>query len=1228
MPARRYVLSVRLISLLIGVAISGAAMASGARGLEPGRDYVPGQLLVRFRSDLQADQRDAARVRGGARRVRTLRLPGWELLALPDGQPVEVAVKTFRDFREVLHAEPNYLRQLASTTPDDPNMGLLWGLHNYGQEVSGTSGTADADVDAPEAWDISTGSTDVVVAVVDTGVAYDHPDFTGNLWTNPGESGGGKETNGQDDDGNGLVDDWRGWDFVGINSGDPASQDNDPRDVNGHGSHVAGTIGARGDDGYGVAGINWRVSIMPLRVCGVDTTTGSDSCSSAAITDALVYAAEQGANVVNGSFGGPSLTQAEWEAIAAAKDTLFVFSAANDSSDNDTAPVYPCGYDSDNVICVAATDANDALAMFSNWGATSVDLGAPGVNILSAKLAYGAAVLTESFSDPAAFAVNWETDGTNNTWTAQSYLLEDHDYWVDGAQYANDTDSWAALTQPIDLSGQVGCLASFDTNWDLEPDDDFLYVEVSSDDSWSSPKFVRALTGQSPGFPDSQNVSVDLSSIDGQPTAYLAFRMTTDADDPRLGVDIDNLGVRCQSTAYGDAHFVFLGGTSMASPHVAGGAALAWAAHGPLVWSPSVGLEDDGLGFSVAAAGDVNGDGHGDVVIGVPGFDGGETNEGQARVYDGSGNGLSATPSWSAEGGLAAANFGHSVAGAGDVNGDGYGDVIVGAPFYNDGFGVLGRVYVFHGSATGLAASPAWWLEGNQPGAAFGSSVAGAGDVNGDGYGDVIVGAGAYDEDFADEGRVHVYLGSATGLSVVPAWVAYGGQSGAGFGFAVAGAGDVNGDGYSDVVIAARYHDGDDTDEGRAYLFHGAAGGLSLTPGWTADGGQTGADFGYSVAGAGDVNGDGFADVAIGSPGFSGQWSPEMGKGRVYVYHGAAAGLASDPAWFTEGDQMLPLFGGSVSGAGDVNGDGYADLVVGAPQYDNEHEDEGRALVFLGSASGMSDQAAWKTESDQDGAKLGYSVASAGDVNSDGFADLIVGAPAYDGGQTDEGMAWMHLGGSTGVAVPSWIGRLKNAVLATVDPISSLSGITVTGGRLNLRNLLASFSTNAKLGSLKVSAGTIKPAFDDDILGYSVDVGSEISSLSLIARVVDPAATLTVNGTVYASGAPASVDLNVGANAISIVVTAGDGKTVKTYALLVNRAASSAVPSGSRASAVALFLAFGAVLALSAGRRQALDKPVWGLGLSSPTGAVAATSIRRRIQVFPVRRGRLRVMMQ
>jgi subtilisin family serine protease len=335
------------------------------------REAVPGQIIVKFKEDLGSAARADVRHEAGLEKKKELDLIGAEVAKVKN-RPVEDALRELNDRPDVEYAERDYIVH-ATGYADEPRFDELWGLHNTGQPIFGVPGTADVDVNGLEASAITQGDPNLVVAVIDTGVDFSHPDLTDRRWVNPGESGGGKETNGIDDDGNGFVDDVNGADF--------ANNDGNPFDDHSHGTHVSGTI-AGSVNGQGVVGVAPNVKIMALKFLSAG---GSGSISDA--IEAIGYAKSKGAKISNNSWGGGGFSQALKDAIDSS-DSLFVAAAGNGGFDgvgdnNDVTPFYPSSYDSPNILAVAANDNQGNLAEFSNFGATSVDISAPGVDILS-----------------------------------------------------------------------------------------------------------------------------------------------------------------------------------------------------------------------------------------------------------------------------------------------------------------------------------------------------------------------------------------------------------------------------------------------------------------------------------------------------------------------------------------------------------------------------------------------------------------------------------------------------------------------------------------------------------------------------------------------------------------------------------------------------------------------------------------------------------------------------
>ncbi len=326
--------------------------------------YDPTSVLVRFKPLSDEGARDAAlRTVGGEIRESYDVVPGLCLVEIDES--VEVAIAKLLASKAVAYAEPNWVMR-TTAIPNDPNFGNLWGMRNIGQTVNGDPGASGADCRAYQAWDTFTGDANFVVAIIDDGTNNTHPDLAANMWSNPGEIAG----NGIDDDANGYIDDTFGYDFY--------QRDSNPSNT-AHGTHTAGTVGAVGNNGVGVAGVAWSCKLMALRFIGPNGGLTSDAVLS------VQYMNQKRVKVSNNSWGGGGFSQALYDAINASKSNghVFVASAGNSGANSDTSPAYPGAYNLDNIINVAATDNNDGRASFSNYGATSVDIGAPGVNILS-----------------------------------------------------------------------------------------------------------------------------------------------------------------------------------------------------------------------------------------------------------------------------------------------------------------------------------------------------------------------------------------------------------------------------------------------------------------------------------------------------------------------------------------------------------------------------------------------------------------------------------------------------------------------------------------------------------------------------------------------------------------------------------------------------------------------------------------------------------------------------
>lgn len=490
---KKFLLSLMTIILLVGATSVSKSIRATQETISGTAEYRPNELLVSFRPEVSTAVQvraaiDAVQGKVITFRKRQIEAVEWDPsilevrsfrssphllhVKLPEGMDIERAVLIFRSNPIVEYVEKNFLVH-ALYIPDDTHWSKLWGLYEDSQSRS--------DIHAPEAWDIITGSPDVVVAVIDTGIDYDHPDLEDNIWLNPGECGSGKETNGIDDDGNGYEDDWHGWDFV--------NGDNNPMDGNTyleryHGTHVAGIIGAVGDNDSGVAGVTWDVQLMPLRV--LDENGAGDTTD---IINAVDYATDNGANISNNSYGGGGFSQSFLYAIgrALSAGSLFVAAAGNDSVDNDITPNYPSSYNFNNIISVLSTDIDDELSGFSNYGSASVDIGAPGgsdssqssYNIFSTKYnqAYqyhaGTSMATPFVTGAAALA--WEKRPEMTYSQLKTRIIEKADYdsdlngkcVADGRlnAYSLLYDSAVPNGTPDNVSGTWYSWKSISLNW-------------------------------------------------------------------------------------------------------------------------------------------------------------------------------------------------------------------------------------------------------------------------------------------------------------------------------------------------------------------------------------------------------------------------------------------------------------------------------------------------------------------------------------------------------------------------------------------------------------------------------------------------------------------------------------------------------------------------------------------------------------------------------------------
>jgi subtilisin family serine protease len=517
--------------------------------------YKSGELLIKYKTGTGPIERSAQYHAGLVRMAQPIGQSQIQRVMLAPNATVEEAMAAYAADPNVEIVEPNYIIR-TQAMPDDTYFSQQWGLYNTGQAGRGYQGTAGIDMDALQAWDISTGGTEVIVAVIDTGCDLQHPDLGDNLWSNSGEIPG----DGIDNDGNGYVDDVVGWDF--------ADGDNAPYDASGHGTHVAGIIAGVGNNQQGIAGIAWRARIMPVRIMNAfDEGTTADAIK------AIEYAAANGAKIINCSWGSNSNGYALRHVIENT-DALFACASGNNGQNTDTTPHYPAAYTSANIISVAASDPMDQLAWFSNFGKTSVDVAAPGIRIYS--LRNGRRSLWQDAFDEGLHGYTF--GGTNNTWTVADppgmtnapALASSPD-----ENYVNDTNAWVQLPAQ-DLSTASACTLTFKLMGQSEADADTLYLEVSTNGtSWTRLPLKISGTirhsGISGSIPYWTTAAADLGPWDGEPQVLVRFRFHSGSATTGTGFYIDNMHL---TAANGIDAYQFMQGTSMATGYISGLAAL------------------------------------------------------------------------------------------------------------------------------------------------------------------------------------------------------------------------------------------------------------------------------------------------------------------------------------------------------------------------------------------------------------------------------------------------------------------------------------------------------------------------------------------------------------------------------------------------------------------------------------------------------------------------------
>ncbi len=564
------------------------------------KGYVEGEVIVKFKKEKIDVNRTLGRVQAYVfEKQHSLNkkdeIKNLNIRVFKSKKSTEELIKELESDPNVKYAQPNYIYEPTAIGTNDTYKDLLWGLDNTGQTVEGTyyihTGTPDKDIDAPEAWELNEGSGDVIVAVIDSGVAYNHPDLLVNMWDG---------TNCKDENGNSLGGCISGYDYE-YDDKDPAPSSSS------HGTHIAGTIAAAKDNGIGIIGVAPNIKIMAIKT----------SLTSAENVKGIYFAKQNGAKVINASWGCYGSDQGGYSAVCGTPDYddfamidainnfqgLFITTAGNGDGDTDsdgdnhdsgqTLHSYPCDHTSDNIICVAATDQNDNLASFSDYGVTSVDVGAPGVNIYSTVPDLTSSIV---FSEDFNTASNptgskFVGGGVNNDWG----ILGMADKWITSSyssfkSYLSNSDSTLTTVSAIDTSSSTDLALIFyvscDTPINYTSWTDYIQVEfLDKNDQWIGNQDWRYDTATSPFNYWNLSYIAPVNNSFFHKDFKFRFRWITDATDNNYyGCDIDDVNLINVSSGSAEK-YDYKNGTSMAVPHVAGLAGLIWSYQPELSYS-------------------------------------------------------------------------------------------------------------------------------------------------------------------------------------------------------------------------------------------------------------------------------------------------------------------------------------------------------------------------------------------------------------------------------------------------------------------------------------------------------------------------------------------------------------------------------------------------------------------------------------------------------------------